>query len=777
MTKENINCKPKQNTKTKTIISIVMMLMLFVSSALAVTTSIQEDYITVDTLNSTTINQNGNNVIDDSDINSTVQAYDSDLADLADGTLSKSKVEDSTNWDGVYNLVFANYLNWINTSVSNLTNYYLKSEVYNKTEIDSQNAVTPAINLDGSNQFTINNYKSINSVVYVSAGNSSDLMDKLVNSANGTKIIIPTGNYSIGTLQIHKRLYIEGSGDDTYISLSGIIKFYTEADYSSIKNFHLHQAGNSTAINLEGVNGMTVENIRVTSRDVTSIGDLPASEVFGIYSNSGHNNIFTANDVSGQIFDSGIRLYGNSYNELIKGNFVHDLGSNYTTGSIASGNCIEIITDETGWVDRSIITDNNLDQCGDYGLRVTNCYNCVVDGNIVFNTSRADGMWIKRTYDSVFSNNIVKNSLQDGIEGTDSTYRNLITGNYFEDIGGYAVNIDDGGIYNIVQGNYMKNISLTPSVMLNNYLSKEYLNYDFDSDTISTSEIFESDYNQDSRDSSMILGLNFEKGSRSNTTVFDSSPNNNHGTIIGNVTFDESKGVMITDGNESYVQTTASFNEATEFTVIVKAYNTPENYSKNEYLIMSADSNFRIRIFDQTRLRITTIGLTDTDWLPTTNYQGKIMEYALVFNGTNKLIYVNGEYFGTEPATGNMTALNLRVSATVTSAWTGEFYKAEAYTRALSETELKNRYYALKKPLDSFVRQKDVYVDESGLVGIGTTTPNSKLQVAGTINATGFMANGILGITDNSSYWLCTAADCSSKCQVTITDGLITGCT
>jgi len=35
-------------------------------------------------------------------IGSDVQAYDDDLADLADGTLSKSKVEDSGNWDSAY---------------------------------------------------------------------------------------------------------------------------------------------------------------------------------------------------------------------------------------------------------------------------------------------------------------------------------------------------------------------------------------------------------------------------------------------------------------------------------------------------------------------------------------------------------------------------------------------------------------------------------------------------------------------------------------------------
>ncbi len=39
-----------------------------------------------------------------------------------------------------------------------------------------------------------------------------------------------------------------------------------------------------------------------------------------------------------------------------------------------------------------------------------------------------------------------------------------------------------------------------------------------------------------------------------------------------------------------------------------------------------------------------------------------------------------------------------------------------------------------------------------------------------------FSGDGSQGITDTSSYWLCTASDCSTTCQVTIKDGLITGC-
>ena len=142
----NRTIKINYNIGKNLIISAILMmiLMLFSASAFAVTTNIQETYIVVDTLNGTTINQNGNNVIDDSDIGSTVQAYDSDLADLADGTLSKSKVEDSTNWDAAYGWGNHASYGYITVAVSTLQNYYLKSEtynkseVYNKTEIDTQ---------------------------------------------------------------------------------------------------------------------------------------------------------------------------------------------------------------------------------------------------------------------------------------------------------------------------------------------------------------------------------------------------------------------------------------------------------------------------------------------------------------------------------------------------------------------------------------------------------------------------------------------------------------
>lgn len=39
-----------------------------------------------------------------------------------------------------------------------------------------------------------------------------------------------------------------------------------------------------------------------------------------------------------------------------------------------------------------------------------------------------------------------------------------------------------------------------------------------------------------------------------------------------------------------------------------------------------------------------------------------------------------------------------------------------------------------------------------------------------------YSSDGSQGITDTSSYWLCTSSNCLSSCQVQIKNGLITGC-
>lgn len=62
----------------------------------------------------------------------------------------------------------------------------------------------------------------------------------------------------------------------------------------------------------------------------------------------------------------------------------------------------------------------------------------------------------------------------------------------------------------------------------------------------------------------------------------------------------------------------------------------------------------------------------------------------------------------------------------------------------------------------------------SGFTSISGTTLTDGTAILTGGALTGVTVNS--GITDSSSYWLCTASDCSTTCQVSIVGGAITGC-
>ena len=67
--------------------------------------------------------------------------------------------------------------------------------------------------------------------------------------------------------------------------------------------------------------------------------------------------------------------------------------------------------------------------------------------------------------------------------------------------------------------------------------------------------------------------------------------------------------------------------------------------------------------------------------------------------------------------------------------------------------------------------------DGSGLTSYQYTAYTGNTTFYQGLKAKDFYSeDGSIGITDTSSYWLCDADDCSSTCQVSIKDGLITGC-
>lgn len=68
--------------------------------------------------------------------------------------------------------------------------------------------------------------------------------------------------------------------------------------------------------------------------------------------------------------------------------------------------------------------------------------------------------------------------------------------------------------------------------------------------------------------------------------------------------------------------------------------------------------------------------------------------------------------------------------------------------------------------------------------GDGVTTLDYGLRVGTTFNdgsgalvqSPSYSSNGFAGMDDDTSFWMCSASDCSTTCQVQIHGGLITGC-
>ena len=169
---------------------LILTLILMSLSTLATNTQ-TDTSITVDTLNATYLNINGYSGLSSNDIGSTVQAYDADLADLADGTLSKSKVEDSTNWDNAYTWANANHTNWdtafdwgnhasqgyITIGVATLTNYYLKSEIDSQGEMETIWGVTLATDTELAGQDECSEITGCIEGAYNSEANLTTLLD------------------------------------------------------------------------------------------------------------------------------------------------------------------------------------------------------------------------------------------------------------------------------------------------------------------------------------------------------------------------------------------------------------------------------------------------------------------------------------------------------------------------------------------------------------------------------------------------------------------------
>ena len=132
--------------------------------------------------------------------------------------------------------------------------------------------------------------------------------------------------------------------------------------------------------------------------------------------------------------------------------------------------------------------------------------------------------------------------------------------------------------------------------------------------------------------------------------------------------------------------------------------------------------------------------------------------YTITLDGTSYAIYVNGERVATGTISGYVESESdviLRIGESVNA---GERFKGSLdnimlFSRALSRTEVKTLYYGKKQLNDAYVLQKDVYVDSDGKVGIGTTSPDQKLEVAGNIKMSADNNKLLFGAGEDASIY------------------------
>ncbi|TKJ37076.1 MAG: hypothetical protein CEE38_09240 [Planctomycetes bacterium B3_Pla] len=184
----------------------------------------------------------------------------------------------------------------------------------------------------------------------------------------------------------------------------------------------------------------------------------------------------------------------------------------------------------------------------------------------------------------------------------------------------------------------------------------------------------------------------------SGTTAFDASGNGHDGTIMGDPQWVPGKlgGALEFDGSGDYVDCGASPDYEIAVNITIACWIKVDVFDKTwQAIITTSDSSWRVhRSGSSNNIAWGTTGLAPLDLTGTTDVStGEWFHVAGVYNGTQKLLYINGNLDASSDSTGNITASSVPVYIGENSGATGRFWDGliddvRIYKRALTETEL-----------------------------------------------------------------------------------------
>ena len=279
-------------------------------------------------------------------------------------------------------------------------------------------------------------------------------------------------------------------------------------------------------------------------------------------------------------------------------------------------------------------------------------------------------------------------------------------------------------------------------------------------------------------DEGLVLSTNFNTESINGNTVLDSSTFNNHGTNSG-ATHNTSGGFntggdYTFNGSSDFINIdtvlTNSIISTTKgtWTAWVKPVDatpaTAEEFiafgdtDANEFIHITITTLGKFNAFARSAaglkfsLQTDSAVFSDSTWTHVT----------LVQDGVAPVIYIDGvavaQAFITEldktywlddstgTDNGRIGSIN-RDSGGEVLHFNGDIDEVKIYNRALSADEVRALYEQRAEGNNSYVSQRDVYIDSTGNVGLGTTSPYSKLTVWGAGTGTG----QLFELVDNAS--------------------------
>jgi hypothetical protein len=197
-------------------------------------------------------------------------------------------------------------------------------------------------------------------------------------------------------------------------------------------------------------------------------------------------------------------------------------------------------------------------------------------------------------------------------------------------------------------------------------------------------------------DPDLVAHWKFDDGS--GTTLFDSSGNGHDGTLVGDPQWVSGMlgGALEFDGAGDYVDCGSSPDYEIAVNISITCWIKVNQFTPTwQAIITTSDSSWRVHRSGSTNnIAWGTTGLTPLDLTGTTDVStGDWFHIAAVYNGTQKLLYINGNVDASSDSTGNITASTMPVYIGDNSGATGRFWDGliddvRIYRRALNEVEI-----------------------------------------------------------------------------------------